>query len=106
MVSKDEKGKMTLLFPSPPKLRPPPRQPIQHHPPSPTHPTLTSYPIHICSYNKKGDCLQISLLILNKFKRLTSIPPQIIRKPKLGGIEVNEFAQICVTLEAKFGEDP
>ena len=37
--------------------------------------------------------VQISLVILNEFKRITSVLPEIIRKPKiLGREEVNQFA--------------
>ena len=42
---------------------------------------------------------------------LVSIPPEIIQKAivfllVIGGIETNYFAQICVILEAKFGNEP
>ena len=42
---------------------------------------------------------------------LVSIPPEIIRKARvfllvIGGIETNYFAQICLILEVKFGNEP
>ena len=50
-----------------------------------------------------SNCCQISLpKIINLSKLITSIPPDIITKPK----EVNQFAEIRLILEAKFGNDP
>ena len=42
---------------------------------------------------------------------IVSIPPEIIRKARffllvIGGIQTNYFAQICLILEVKFGNEP
>ena len=64
----------------------------------------------IVIFKSSRDCCQISKLILSAFKRiLLSNPLKSLQNHFLmisGGTEVNQFAQICLILEAKFGKDP